>query len=153
MMTREKQFMEITGVEVPKRTIHSLRPRRLEANSRRNSKATLFIEREEQPAMILVSLLADGTKTHSIYETNNDVTVAIKYDESTKEKRLLSIRVNNGWGDAKGKTTESTVIVSDAEEGNPSKHSSFRFAARPRACCERQPLPDVDGRGKQGRAG
>ncbi len=32
-----KQFMEITGIEIPKRTIHSiLLSRRLEVNSRKN---------------------------------------------------------------------------------------------------------------------
>src|SRR5487761_864130 len=116
-----KQFMEITGIEVPKRTIHSFVQEigsKLKEEQERKSVSTATMGDEEDDQLITV--LADGTKTHSIYETNNDVKVAMKYDGSTKEKRLLSIGVNNGWKDAKGKTNlENTVIVSDAEEEIP----------------------------------
>jgi hypothetical protein len=115
-----KQFMEITGVEVPKRTIHSFVQEigsKLKEGQQQTASSTT---RQEESPMMIVPVLADGTKTHSVYETNNDVKVAMKYDQFTKEKRLLSIGVNNGWDDAKGKTNrENTVIVSDAEEEIP----------------------------------
>jgi adenylosuccinate lyase len=94
-----KQFMEITGVEVPKRTIHSfVQEIGSELKEKQQQKASLLPDEE---AMTVVPVLADGTKTRSIYETDNYVKVAMKYDQSTKEKRLVSIGVNNGWHDAR----------------------------------------------------
>jgi hypothetical protein len=117
-----KQFMEITGVEIPKRTIHSFVQEigsKLK-DQQREEHTSLSAETEGESPMIAVPVLADGTKTHSIYETNNDVKVAMKYDQSSGEKRLISIGVNNGWDDAKGKTyRENTIIISDAEEEIP----------------------------------
>jgi hypothetical protein len=93
-----KQFMEITGVEVPKRTIMHSFVQEIGSKLKEEQQATLSIEREEAPAMIVVPVLADRTKTHSIYETNNDVKVAMKYDQSTKEKRFLSIGLKQWMG-------------------------------------------------------
>lgn len=107
-----KQFKEITGVEVPKRTIHSF----VQEIGKRLKEEVSLSARKMSPA---IAVLADGTKTRSIYPTQNNVKVAMKYDQLTKEKRLVSIGVNNGWNDAKDKTSRNTVIVSDAEEEIP----------------------------------
>lgn len=45
-------------------------------------------EKEEEPIIVL----AEGTKTHSIYQTQNNVKVAILYDQKKSgEKRIVSM--------------------------------------------------------------
>ena len=136
-----KQFREITGIEIPKRTIHSF-VQEIGKRLKEEAIATEEIYQRQQPPLIAV--LADGTKTRSVYPTPNNVKVAMKYDQLTKEKRLVSIGVNNGWNDANGKTPKNTVIVSDAEEEIPD--SITHAEARSGACGEGFSLPNVDGR-------
>lgn len=78
-----KQFMQITGVEVPKRTIHSFVQEigaKLKEEQQRQASSTL-----PEPGMPVIPVLADGTKTHSIYETHNVVKIAMKYDQSRRK--------------------------------------------------------------------
>lgn len=122
------QFMELSGIDIPKRTIHSFVQevgRKLnDALANRQQRESMMNPRKE-----LLVVMADGTKTHRIYPTQNNVKVSMAYDERTREKRVVSIGVNNGWDDAEGKTPNDTIIVSDAEKGIPEKinHSAFQL--------------------------
>jgi hypothetical protein len=121
-----KQFREITGVDVPKRTIHSFVQEVGEELGDASTSRRLPPQRRiEAPKVVM----ADGTKTHSIYPTQNVVKVAMAYDEGTGEKRILSIGVNNGWRDAQGRTPKDSIVVSDAEEEIPENmpHSDLQL--------------------------
>ena len=108
-----KQFREITGIDVPKRTIHSFVQ---EVGSELGNASTARrIVAAEEPMVVM----ADGTRTHSVYPTPNYVKVAMAYDEQTRKKRILSIGVNNGWRDAQEKTPKDAIVISDAEEEIP----------------------------------
>jgi hypothetical protein len=122
-----KQFLEINGIDVPEQTIHSF----LQEIGAKLGDASDFrrIEEEKKKEEPIV-VLADGTKTHSIYQTRNNVKVAILYDQKSGEKRIVSIGVNNGWKDAEGRRTQNdTFVVSDAEEEIPEKvtHSELQI--------------------------
>ena len=101
-------FMNHTGVKVPKRTIYSFVQeigRQLgEANS-----ATVSCE--ESPV-----IMADGTKTHSIYSTLNQVRIVIGYDPDTHRKTLIHASVNHDWNQiGEGVSLENSILIGDAD--------------------------------------
>ena len=103
-------FMNHTGVKVPKRTIHSFVQeigRQLgEANSSR-------VSCEESPVV-----MADGTKTHSVYPTMNRVRIIIGYDPDTCRKRLLHASVNRDWSRiGRSVNTGNSSLIGDADRG------------------------------------
>jgi transposase-like protein len=102
-----KQFREITGLDIPKRTIHSF-VQEIGAKLGEASASRMI----EEPIVVM----ADGTRTHSIYQTQNTVKVAISYDQDTGEKSILSVGVNKGWMEAQGRTPSDAIVVSDADE-------------------------------------
>ncbi len=58
-------------------------------------------------------VMGDGTQTHSIYETNNQVRVVMTRSEDG-QKRLLGIAVNAGWDTIPG-LSGPRALVSDCE--------------------------------------
>ena len=113
-------FQNHTGVEVPKSTIRSfvLEVGRMlgEANE---AKANL----EPLPVM-----MADGTKTHSVYPTLNQVRIIIGYDPDTHRKTLLHASVNRDWSRiGRGVNMKNSSLIADAE---PSMHLNLDYARR-----------------------
>lgn len=113
-----KSRMEKTNhLEIPKRTIHSFgqevgtRIARKVRRDQKTSRATATTSRAvtENPPIVM----ADGTKTHSVYATNNDVRVAVTYGNDGRAK-LLGIAVNKGW-ESMPKPSEPHILVSDGE--------------------------------------
>jgi hypothetical protein len=74
-------FQNHTGVKVPKRTIHSFVQ---EVGKQLGEANQAKVSCEEPPVV-----MADGTKTHSIYPTLNQVRIIIGYDPDTHRKTLL----------------------------------------------------------------
>ncbi len=106
----QTDFMNHTGVKVPKRTIHSFVQeigRQLgEANQAR-------VCREDSPVV-----MADGTKTHSVYSTLNHVRVIIGYDQDTHRKTLIHASVNRDWSHVgRAVNTSKSSLVGDADRG------------------------------------
>jgi hypothetical protein len=116
-----KSRMEKTNhLKIPKRTIHSFgqevgrgmarKVRREQRALRRTTAATTHHRAAtENPPIVM----ADGTKTHSVYATNNDVRVAITYGNDGRAK-LLGLAVNRGW-ETIPKPSEPHILVSDGE--------------------------------------
>ena len=106
----QTDFENHTGVRVPKRTIHSfVQEIGRELGEANEAKAN----REELPVV-----MADGTKTHSIYPTLNQVRVVIGYDPDTHRKTLLHASVNRGWSQIGGEVnTGNSSLVGDADRG------------------------------------
>ncbi len=114
-----KSRMEKTNhLEIPKRTIHSFgqevgrgiaRKVRREQKASRTTVTTTTRRRDAEPTIVM----ADGTKTHSVYATNNDVRVAITHSNDGRTK-LLGLAVNRGW-ETIPKPSEPHVLVSDGE--------------------------------------
>lgn len=99
------EFERTTGITIPKRTIHSFVQEigGLIASSQLMKKT---ISKD-------IVVMGDGTKTHSIYSTDNEVHVALSC--STAEgKRLLGLTVNKDWEQIP-RPAGPYVLVSDAE--------------------------------------
>ena len=94
------EFEKTTGIVIPKRTIHSF-----------VQEIGALIASSPRKANDIV-LMADGTKTHSVYSTDNEVRVAISC--SPEGKSLFGLTVNKGW-DSIPKATGPHILVSDAE--------------------------------------
>ena len=102
-------------LKVPKRTIHSFVQEigaRIAKNHDKKKKHTAAsaCATNELPVV-----MGDGTKTHSIYPTNNDVRVAISYSTNDGQTRLLGLAVNRGW-DSIAKPSDPHALVSDGEQ-------------------------------------
>jgi hypothetical protein len=104
-----KQFLQITGIHVPKRTIHAFVQQIAPVLKKEN-------ERHVQCKKVECGM-ADGTKTHSIYSTKNDVNVVIGYNSG--KKVLLKVSVNEGWDDTAKDVNpilgRSDALVRDAD--------------------------------------
>ena len=113
-------FQNQTGIKVPKRTIHSF----VQEIGRELGEANhAKVDCEELPVV-----MADGTKTHSIYPTLNEVHVVIGYDPGTRRKTLLHASVNRDWNHIAEETKlESSVLVADAER---SMHLNLAYELR-----------------------
>jgi len=132
-----EQLFRSNSIEIPKATIHSfvqevgdeLRKKALSSSTILEKKALRALK--ESPALLPV-VEADGTKTHSTDHKENNVRVAMAYDQSTKEKHILGLVVNKGgWSDvaAAATTPTSSILVSDAEESiqNNLKHGASQL--------------------------
>ena len=111
-----RRVRHVLNLEIPKRTIHSF----VQEIGTRMAKAHKGKERKKQvngPSAVTNNLptvvMGDGTKTHSIYQTNNDVRVAISYSNDGQTK-LLGLAVNDGW-ESIPKPSGPHVLVSDGE--------------------------------------
>jgi len=103
-------FQNHTGVKVPKRTIHSF----VQEIGRQLGEANQAKVSCEEPPVVM----ADGTKTHSIYPTLNQVCIVIGYDPDTHEKTLLHASVNHDWSQVgREVNTRYSSLVGDAERG------------------------------------
>jgi hypothetical protein len=101
-------FMNHTGVRVPKRTIHSF----VQEIGRQLCEANLAKVSCEEPTVVM----ADGTKTHSIYPTLNQVRIVIGYDPDTHRKTLLHASVNQDWSKiGRDVNTRYSSLVGDAD--------------------------------------
>ena len=120
----KEQLLRSNSIEIPKATIHSFVQEvgdklRKAAASSSPSKISEQLKARESSFSTLPVVEADGTKTHSTDHKENNVRVAMAYDQNTKEKRILGLVVNRGgWGDvARSAYSSSAILVSDAEEG------------------------------------
>jgi len=103
-------FMNHTGVKVPKRTIHSF----VQEIGRQLGEANQAKVSCEEPPIVM----ADGTKTHSIYPTLNQVRIIIGYDPDTHRKTLLHASVNQDWSQVRRDVnTRNSSLVGDADRG------------------------------------
>jgi hypothetical protein len=103
-------FQNHTGVRVPKRTIHSFVQ---EVGKQLGEANQAKVSCEEPPVV-----MADGTKTHSIYPTLNEVRIVIGYDPDTHRKTLLHASVNHDWSQVgREVNTRDSSLVGDAERG------------------------------------
>ena len=103
-------FMNHTGVRVPKRTIHSF----VQEVGKQLGEANQAKANCEEPPVVM----ADGTKTHSIYPTLNEVRIVIGYDPDTHRKTLLHASVNHDWSQVgREVNTRNSSLVGDAERG------------------------------------
>ena len=103
-------FMNHTGVKVPKRTIHSF----VQEIGRQLGKANQAKVSCEEPPIVM----ADGTKTHSIYPTLNQIRIVIGYDPDTHRKTLLHASVNQDWSQVgRDVNTGNSSLVGDADRG------------------------------------
>jgi len=113
-------FMNHTGVRVPKRTIHSFVQ---EVGKQLGEANQAKVSCEEPPVV-----MADGTKTHSIYPTLNQVRIVIGYDPDTHRKTLLHASVNRDWSRiGRGVNMKNSSLIADAE---PSMHLNLDYARR-----------------------
>jgi len=97
-----------TGVTVPKRTIHSF----VQEIGRQLGEANLAHVSCETPQIVM----ADGTKTHSVYPTLNQVRIVIGYDPDSHRKTLLHASVNHDWSHAGGDVNlENSILIGDAD--------------------------------------
>jgi hypothetical protein len=101
-------FQNHTGVEVPKSTIRSF----VQEIGRELGEANQAkVSCEELPVV-----MADGTKTHSIYPTLNQVRIVIGYDPETHRKTLLHASVNRDWSQiGRSVNTRNSSLVGDAD--------------------------------------
>jgi len=103
-------FMNHTGVKVPKRTIHSF----VQEIGRQLGKANQAKVSCKEPTVVM----ADGTKTHSIYPTLNQIRIVIGYDPDTHRKTLLHASVNQNWNQVRRDVnTGNSSLVGDADRG------------------------------------
>lgn len=104
-----EQFEKMTGIHVPKRTIHAFVQQIAPILKEENRKHVQSKELEHA--------VADGTKTHSIYKTKNEVNVII--GSSNGEKVLLAASVNREWKDVgmevNGILNNCDALVRDAD--------------------------------------
>jgi hypothetical protein len=116
----KEQLMGSNSIEIPKATIHSFVQ---EVGVKLGKAAVAPSKIPEQPKTresMLSVVEADGTKTHSTDHKENNVRVAMTYDQNTKEKHILGLVVNKGgWSDVaiRASSSSSSILVSDAEEG------------------------------------
>jgi len=100
----KKEVKKTNGLEIPKRTIHSfvqeIAPKLKKAN-----------EHAVQQEGLQLVVMADGTKVRSIYDTDNDVQVAIAYNPEGGSKTLLQASVNKPWNRMEG----FHILVCDAD--------------------------------------
>ena len=123
----KEQLLRSNSVDIPKATIHSF-VQEIGDEVRKKALSSSIPEKahrasQESPALPVVE--ADGTKTHSTDHKENNVRVAMTYDQNTKEKHILGLVVNKGgWSDVASATTSSSILVSDAEDSiqNNLKH-------------------------------
>jgi hypothetical protein len=116
----QTDFMNHTGVKVPKRTIHSF----VQEIGRQLGEANQAKVSSEMPPVVM----ADGTKTHSIHPTMNQVHIIIGYDPDTRRKTLLHASVNQDWSRVGGDVnTKSSSLVGDADRGI---HLNLAYEAR-----------------------
>lgn len=101
-------FQNHTGVEVPKSTIRSF----VQEVGRELGEANQVKVNCEKPPVVM----ADGTKTHSIYPTLNQVRIIIGYDPNTHTKTLLHASVNHDWDQVEDVRLENSILVGDAEK-------------------------------------
>jgi hypothetical protein len=103
-------FQNHTGVKVPKRTIHTFVQ---EIGKQLGEANQANVSREEPPVV-----MADGTKTHSVYPTLNQVHVVIGYDPDTSRKTLLHASVNRDWSRiGREVNTSNSRLIGDADRG------------------------------------
>jgi hypothetical protein len=103
-------FQNHTGVNVPKRTIHSFVQEVGKQLGEANQARVCF----ETPPVVM----ADGTKTHSIYPTLNQVRIIIGYDPDTHRKTLLHASVNRDWSRiGREVNTSNSRLIGDADRG------------------------------------
>jgi len=101
-------FQNHTGVNVPKRTIHSF----VQEIGRAVGQANQARVSCEEPSVVM----ADGTKTHSIYPTLNQVSIVIGYDPDTHRKTLLHASVNQDWNQiGREVNTRKSSLIGDAD--------------------------------------
>jgi len=101
-------FQNHTGVTVPKRTIHSF----VQEIGRQLGEANLAHVSCETPQIVM----ADGTQTHSVHPTPNQVRIVVGYDPETRRKTLLHASVNHDWSHiGEGVNLENSILVGDAE--------------------------------------
>lgn len=107
-------------LKIPKRTIHSFvqeigaKVRRARRRKPASSTPAATTTKDDHGERQLPVVMADGTKTHSVYATNNDVRVAVSCGNDGGQARLLGIAVNRGWGSIPRPSGEH-VLVSDGE--------------------------------------
>jgi len=103
-------FQNHTGVKVPKRTIHSF----VQEIGRELGEANQTKVSCEMPPVVM----ADGTKTHSIYPTLNQVNIVIGYNPATRRKMLLHASVNHDWSRiGREVNTRKSSLIGDADRG------------------------------------
>ena len=103
-------FQNHTGIRVPKRTIHSF----VQEVGKQLGEANLAKVSCEEPPVVM----ADGTKTHSIDPTLNEVRIVIGYDPDTHRKTLLHASVNQNWSQVgREVNTRNSSLIGDAEPG------------------------------------
>jgi hypothetical protein len=103
-------FQNHTGVKVPKRTIHSFVQ---EVGKQLGEANQAKVSCEEPPVV-----MADGTKTHSVYPTLNRVNIVIGYDPDTHRKTLLHASVNQDWNQiGREVNTRNSSLIGDADRG------------------------------------
>lgn len=106
-----EQFERITGIHVPKSTIHEFVQKVAPILKEENSK---YLESKE-----IEHAIADGTKTHSVYGTKNEVSVVIGCSNNGGKKVLLAASVNKDWQDVgmqvNGKLDNCDALVRDAD--------------------------------------
>ena len=113
-------FQNHTGVTVPKRTIHSF----VQEIGRELGEANRAKVCCEEPLVVM----ADGTKTHSVHPTPNQVRIVIGYDPDTHKKRLLHASVNRDWNQVEeGVNLENSILIGDAER---SMHLNLEYERR-----------------------
>jgi transposase-like protein len=101
-------FQNHTGVEVPKSTIRSFV---LEVGRELGEANQAKVNLEPLPVV-----MADRTKTHSIYPTLNEVSVVIGYDPNTHRKTLLHASVNQDWNQVGSRVnTKKSSLIGDAD--------------------------------------
>jgi hypothetical protein len=104
-----KKVMRTLKLAIPKRTIHSFVQEIGTRMARRHNRK----ERHTTTTNKLPVVMGDGTTTHSVYPTNNDVRVAISYSNDG-QTRLLGLAVNRGW-ETIPRPSEPHALVSDGE--------------------------------------
>ena len=101
-------FQNHTGVTVPKRTIHSFVQ---EIGGQMGEENQLHVSYKE-PLVVM----ADGTKTHSVYPTPNQVRIVIGYDPDSHRKTLIHASVNHDWSHIGGDVDlENSILIGDAD--------------------------------------
>jgi hypothetical protein len=96
------------GVEVPKSTIRSFV---LEVGRELGEANQAKVNLEPLPVV-----MADRTKTYSIYPTLNEVSVVIGYDPNTHRKTLLHASVNQDWNQVGSRVnTKNSSLIGDAD--------------------------------------
>lgn len=100
----KREVEKTNGLKIPKRTIHSFVQEIAPQLKKVNEQAV------EQEGLQMV-VMADGTKVRSIYETDNEVHVAIAYNPEEGSKSLIQASVNKPWEEVEG----FHILVCDAD--------------------------------------